>query len=171
MEKEKEMVTPEVETVDNNVYLEQIEELKNKMDSMVDPEKYKALEEERDKLLKEYINKRPAPKAKPTPTYSKEDADNLAIKLAQAKDTTSMDYIKLSLEHREAMLAVYDKDVYGLNGEKSPETAQAAEFYKRLLEDSKSPAQFRMMLEEYLRDDPVVAQKVRAARQSRNNKK
>ena len=68
------------------------------------------------------------------------------------------------------MLAVYDKDVYGLNGEKSPETAQAAEFYKTLLEDSKSSAQFRMRLEEYLKDDPVVAQKVRAARQSRNQK-
>ena len=42
---DKEIITPEVETVDNNVYLEQIEELKNKMDSMVDPEKFKALEE------------------------------------------------------------------------------------------------------------------------------
>ena len=42
---------------DRDIY-DQIEELKNKMDSMVDPEKFKALEEERNKLLKDYINKR-----------------------------------------------------------------------------------------------------------------
>lgn len=152
---------------DNSVYMKQIEDLKSKMDSMVDPDKYKKLEEERNKLLNDYINKRPTPKVEEASVYSKEDVERLAKELTSAKDITNIDYVKLSLEHREAMLAVYDKDPYGLNGEKSRESNEIAEFYKQLVEDSKTPSQFRMKFEEYVKDDPIVIQKIRTARQSR----
>lgn len=161
----------EVIQEDNNIYMQQIEELKTKMDTMIDPDEYKRLEEERNKLLNDYVNKRPAPVIDVAPTYSKEDVENLAKQLTEAKDITNIDYVKLSLEHREAMLAVYDKDPYGLNGEKSADTEAAANFYKSLLEESSTPSQFRMRFEEYTKDDPTVIQKLRAARQSRDKGK
>ena len=43
-------------------YLAKIEELKQKMDAMIDPEEHAKLQEEHDKLLNDYINKRPTPK-------------------------------------------------------------------------------------------------------------
>lgn len=164
--KDNEKILEEIkqEVEDNNVYLQQIEELKKKMDKMVDPDKYNQLEQERNKLLNDYINKRPAPKDDIKKGYTKEDVDKFGRELADAKELTNKEYIELSLKHRQAMLDVYNKDPYGLNGEKSADAQKAAEFYEVLLNDSSSDTQFRMKFEEYTTDDPMVIQKIRAAK-------
>ena len=154
--------------------LDQLASLKAKMDVMVDPDKYKELEAQHKKLLDEYVNKRPAPITEKPHVTTKEDVDNLSRQLARcSKDVTNREYIELALKHRQAVLDVYDKDPFGMNGQKSAEAEQAASFYKQVLEESSTPIQFRMLMEQYVKDDPVVIQKIRAAKAEadKSNKK
>ena len=154
--------------------LDQLASLKTKMDVMVDPEKYKELEAQHKKLLEDYVNKRPAPQQTQTHITTREDVDALSRQLATgSKDVTNREYIEISLKHRQAVLDVYDKDPFGLNGQKSPEAQEAADFFTKILEEAKTPTQFRMLMDQYVKDDPVVLQKIRAAKAEadKSNKK
>ena len=52
------------EVVEENAEMETIKELMGKVDAMIEPEKYADLEQKYKKLLKDYTERRPAPKKK-----------------------------------------------------------------------------------------------------------
>lgn len=151
------------ETLEAN-YLEQIAELKAKMETMVPGEEYNKVLAEHKRLTDDYINKRPAP-TNETHAYTKEDLEKFSRELANASNKTNRAYVELSLKHRKAMLDVFDKDPFGLNGQKSQEAEQAAQFFETMLEEAKTDTQFRMLMDQQIYDDPVVMQKIRSARQ------
>ena len=146
--------------------MEQINELKDRMDKMVDSAEHAKLKKEYETLLKDYVNKRPAPKTTEKKPYTPEDVKNLGKKLASMGqgNVTNREYIESALEHRQAMLDVYDKDPFGLNGQKSLESQQAADFFKWALTESKTASHFKMLVSEQLTDDPIVLQKVAVAK-------
>lgn len=150
-------------------YLEQIAELKAKMETMVPGEEYNRVLAEHKRLTDDYINKRPAP-INETHAYTKEDYETLSRELANSSNKTNRAYVELALKHRKASLDVYDRDPFGLNGQKSSEAEKAAQFFETVLEEAKTDTQFRMLMDQQIYDDPVVMQKIRSARQQANKK-
>ena len=142
------------------IQLEKIAEMKEKMDNMVDPEKFKKLEADYKKLLDDFTNRRPTPK-KEEPNFrpTKEVAEEL--KTIKDGDITNRDYIEKALEYRESHIAEFGKDPFtnfGINGseESTATTNKVAGTLKQLLKDNPTPTGFRIALNETLRDDPNV---------------
>lgn len=141
--------------------LDQIEQLKQKMEKMVDPTEHAKLKEQYERLLNDYVNKRPAPQAeKPVIRPVKEVAKALAS--VRDGDISNRDYIKLALEYREAYMAQFGTDPFtdfGAHGSGEPtaDSEEVAEKLKKLLDDNETPVGFRIAMNESLRDDPQLA--------------
>jgi len=144
--------------------LEKIEEMKLKMDAMVDPDDFKNLKADYDKLLDEYINKRPAPKKKekvlrPVADIAKE------LHNIKSGDMSNRDYIKKSLEYREAHIKEFGKDPwtnFSTEGsdEATPTTNKVAQGLQTLLDENESPVDFRIKMNSMMKDDPGLMRKL-----------
>ena len=145
--------------------LEKIEEMKTKMDQMVDPEEFEKLQKEYKILLDDYVNKRPEPKPEKTKI---KPVKEVAQKLANIKngDISNRDYIKTALEYRESFIHETGKDPFtdfGENGPQEPnaETEKVANTLKTLLDENETNTSFRIALNEVLKDDPKLMAKLR----------
>ena len=149
------------------MYLAQINELKEKMDAMVDPEEYDRLAKQHKTLLDDFVNKRPSAPA-PDSTEQKSAAD-LAKKLANftGGNVSNRDYIKTSVEYREAMIRETGLDPWTDFGAKGPgrpteDTTQLAATFQQLLDENEDPVSFRIKFNNILEDDNVLLSKIRS---------
>lgn len=152
------------------MYLSQINELKEKMDGMVDPEEYDRLAKQHKTLLDDFVNKRPST---PVPDESKkESASDLAKKLANytGGNVSNRDYIETSVNYREAMIRETGLDPWTDFGAKGPgrpteDTTQLAAIFQQLLDENEDPVSFRIKLNNILEDDNVLLSKIRSRKQ------
>lgn len=164
-EEEKKKLLEEGKTETEIMHLEKIAEMKEKMDQMIDPEKFKELQAEYKKLLDEYVNKRiPPKKEEETLRPTKEIAKDL-IKV-RSSDITNRDYIKTALEYRKAHIKETGRDPFTDFGESGPQepneqTNKIASTLEKLLEENETPTSFRIALNEVLKDDPKLISKLR----------
>lgn len=148
-----------------DLYLKQIEDLKKKMDTMVDPEEYKKLQAQHKKLLDDYVNRRPVP---PKEEVKLRPAVEIAKEIASIKngDISNREYVKKSLEYRESFLAATGKDPFTdftKGGPSAPteDSKLVADTLKKLVEENESPIDFRIRLNAILEDDPALAARIR----------
>lgn len=147
-----------------DLYLKQIEDLKKKMDMMVDPEEYKKLQAQHKKLLDDYVNRRPVQQQE----VKLRPAVEIAKELASIKngDISNREYVKKALEYRDSFLAATGKDPFTdftKNGPSAPteDSKLVAETLKKLVEENESPIDFRIRLNAVLEDDPALASRIR----------
>ena len=148
------------------VYLDQIAELKDKMDNnMISKEEYNKLLAEHKKLLNDYINKRQPNKQeevklRPAKEIAKE------FQGISSGDITNRKYVAKALEYREAVLKETGKDVFADFGENGPgnptdDTVEVASTLKKLLDENESDVDFRIVLNNILEDDPQLLTKIK----------
>ena len=155
----------EEEQTTEEMYLEQINDLKAKMDTMVDPAEYKKLQAQHKKLMDDFVNRRPAPKVQEVKVRP---AKEVAQELSKVKngDITNRDYVAKTLEYREAHIHEFGTDPFtdfGSNGPNQPteETKSVAQTLKTLLDENPSPVDFRIKLNSVLQDDAQLLAKLR----------
>ena len=145
-------------------YLDQIETLKKKMESMVEGDEYNKVLAEHKKLTNDYINKRQPVKSIEAVTLS---AKELTRELNR-KDLTKVEHIKLSLDYRDAVKSETGKDVWVGAGITEQDAQKVEEHYRGLLEEyGDNPSEFTYRFDQSLVDDPDVMMALRA----RKNKK
>lgn len=147
---------------------EQIDQLSEQLSTMVNPEEYSKLKLEYDKLLADYVSKRSAKQPEPTQTRSAKEIAN-DIRKAHDGNMTNRDYIKLSLEYREAHLKEFGTDPFtdfGTNGpgKSSDDSLEVAEALQTMLDENESPVDFRIKMNQALDDDPQLLMKLKKAR-------
>lgn len=155
--------TPEETT--EEMYLAQIQELKDKMDQMIDPEEHKKLQAQHKKLMNEYVNRRPVVK-KEEKTIRKASEVGQEITKIKNADITNRDYIAKAIEYRNAHIHEFGTDPFtdfGPNGPNKPteETNMVAQTFQTLLDENPSPVDFRIKLNSILQDDPQLLAKLR----------
>jgi len=145
--------------------LEQIESLKTQMNNMVDPAKFKELQDQYKKLLNDYVNKRPAPAQQP---QTIRPAKELAKEFQAIKngDISNRDYIVKALEYRKSYINEFGTDPFsdfGSHGSGQPtsDTEEVAEKLQKLLDENQSPVDFRIKMNSILQDDPQLMSKLR----------
>jgi hypothetical protein len=153
----------EDQTIVETNYLEQIAELKAKMEKMVAGEEYDKLVAEHKKLTDEYINKREPIKAvddelKPVSEY--------AETLLKNKKTSNLEFVKTSLSYREAFIKEYGRDPWAnelAEGGTTVEDAAlvAAHLTALVNEFGDNPAEFNFRFEQSLVDDPLLVAKLK----------
>lgn len=145
--------------------MEVIAEMKIKMDAMIDPEKHAELKTEYDKLLKDYVNKRPVPKKKEKVLRPiKEIAQELAT--ISSGDITNREYIEKSLEYREAYIKKFGTDPFTDSttdgpSEPTPQTKKVAESFQKLLDENPSPIDFRLKMNSVMKDNATLLRNMR----------
>jgi len=156
---------PENDKTVEELQLQQIEEMKLKMESMVDPEEFKKLQLQYKKLLDDYVNKRPVPKTEqPTIRPTKEIAKE--FQSIQNGDITNRDYVAKALEYRKAHINEFGKDPFSDFGQQgsgvsTEDTNEVATVLQTLLDENPSPVDFRIKLNSVLKDDPQLVAKLR----------
>lgn len=146
--------------------LAQIEEMKQKMDAMVDPEEHQKLQKEYKTLMEEYVNKRPAPKQE---VITHRPVKEIAKELVSIKsgDMSNRDYVVKSLEYRNSFMSEFGKDPFADGGEPTADTKEVAQVLQTLVDENPSPVEFRMKMNSVLKDDSVL---VKALKRKRNKK-
>jgi len=142
-----------------------IEEMKAKMDNMVDPEEFKKLEAKYNKLLNEYVNKRPAPKKEVDETRP---AADIAKEIAHIGDTvvTNREYIAKSLEYRQTHIKEFGTDPwtdYGTTGPSQPtaQTKKVADVLQSLVDNNPDPSSFRVAFDAAVKDNKQLLSKLK----------
>lgn len=147
--------------------LKTIEEMKEKMDAMIDPVEFQKLKTSYDKLLNDYINKRPTPK---TDVQEKQkSAKELASILLKANNQNQMsnrDYVKTSLEYREAMIREHNIDPFADKDSKPEEIKEVVSALSSIVEESKDDLDFRHLYDKTFKDDPMLIAKIRDNRRN-----
>ena len=141
------------------IQLETIQELKAKMDAMIDPEEHAKLKTQYDTLLKSMINKRPAPEQLNTPQKT---AKELAKEIIENKPVSNREYVKRALDYREAMIHEYGKDPFTDGKTDVNEINKTVEALQYLVEDSDNDSDFRYKFDQIVKDDPQIAQTLKA---------
>jgi phage tail tape-measure protein len=147
------------------IQLEQINEMKTKMDGMVDSSEYNKLKNEYSKALNELVNKRPAPdkekiKTRPVKEIAKE------ISSIGSGDIANREYIAKSLEYRNAYIKEFGTDPFADfgqegSGSSTDDTSEVATVLQTLLDENPSPVDFRIKLNSVLKDDQKLVSKLR----------
>jgi hypothetical protein len=139
------------------IQLKTIEDLKTKMDGMVDPVEFKKLQDQYKTLMDDYVNKRPVPEKK---TETLRPTKEIAKELASIKsgDISNRDYIKTALEYRKSHIFEFGTDPFSDFGQHGPgeanaETEEVASKLQTLLDENESPVDFRIKLNSVLKDD------------------
>lgn len=149
-----------------DMYLEQIQELKDKMDNdMISKEEYLKLKAQHKKLMDDFVNRRPVVKKEEKTIRPAKDVASEISKIKNA-DITNREYISKALEYREAHIKEYGTDPFtdfGQNGPNKPteETNMVATTLQTLLDENPSPVDFRIKLNSILQDDPQLLAKLR----------
>ena len=140
------------------IQLETIQELKAKMDAMVDPEEHAKLKTQYDTLLKSMINKRTPVEEKPTTRPAKE----LAKEFIKNEPMSNREYVKQALEYRDAMIKEFGKDPFN-DGKTDPaETQRVADALLKMVQESDSDSEFRYLFDQTVKDDADIAQMLKA---------
>ena len=149
-----------------DMYLEQIQELKAKMDNdMISKEEYLKLKAQHKKLMDDFVNRRPVvKKTEKTIRPAKDVASE--ISMIKNADITNREYIAKALEYRASHIHQYGTDPFtdfGSNGPNKPteETNMVASTLQTLLDENPSPVDFRIKLNSILQDDPQLLAKLR----------
>lgn len=149
-----------------DMYLEQIRELKEKMDSeMISKEEYNKLQLQHKKLMDDYVNRRPVVKAEPKQVRSTKE---VAQELSKIKDgnISNRSYVEKTLEYRASHISEFGTDPFtdfGSEGPQKPtdDTNLIADTLKQLLDENQSPVDFRLKLHSVMQDDPQLLSKLR----------
>lgn len=165
-EEEKKKLAEEGKSDAEISQLEAIAELKEQMEGMVDQETYNKLKAEYDALMKDYIQKRPAPKKKEEAPLrpAKEIAGE--FKNLGNGDITNRDYVEKALEYRNSHIKEFGTDPFTNFGEAgcdqpTADTKEVANVLQTLLDENESPIDFRIKLNSVLKDDPKLLSKLR----------
>lgn len=158
-----------IEKTVEELQMEQINEMKVKLDAMIDPEEHAKLKTEYDKLLKDYVNKRPAPK-KEEPTVR--PVKEIALELQSIGDNTvtNREYIAKSLEYRQAHINEFGTDPWTDFTQTGPDqetatTKKVADTLQRLVDENPTASGFRIALESTMKDNRQLLSKLAKARQ------
>lgn len=144
--------------IDQN-YLEQIEILKKKMESMVPGEEYNKVLAEHKKLTNDYINKRQPAEVKIEKRASAEELSHELLK----RDLTKVEHVKLSLEYRDALKRETGKDPWVGAGITEQEASQVESHFRSLLEEyGDDPNEFTYRFDQSLIDDPELVMALKA---------
>lgn len=141
-------------------YLEQIAELKRKMDEdTVSKAEYEKLLAEHKKLTDDYINRRPVVKQKVELKEPKVYAEKM-MKIKQG-DISNLEYVRTMLDYRDAFLAKTGRDVFSDftkegPGQPTESTKKVASLLRKTVNEAQSPEDFRMKLNLLLKDDPHI---------------
>lgn len=147
------------------IQLETIQELKAKMDAMVDPGEHAKLKTQYDTLLKSMINKRPAPEQI---QVVKKSAKEVAKEIISNKPMSNREYVKKALEYRDAMILEYGKDPFNDGKTDQNEINQTVEALKYLVEDSENDSDFRYKFDQIVKDDPQIVAMLKAKKKGGN---
>lgn len=137
--------------------LEQIKKLKEELEKSVSIEEYNKVMQENKSLVDEYINNRGQDKKedlKPPITYAQ-------MFLKSDNPMSNRDYIKNALEYRESMLKETGYDVFGDKGVSTEQTEKVARVLGEVLETTEGKAEFRLKMNEVLKDDAVLVASLR----------
>lgn len=157
----------------NEIYLEQIEALKNRIENeMVDKAELIELKKQHKALLDDYVNKRPAPVEQKVELRPAKDIAGELLK-AKSANMTNKEYVTLALEYREAFIKETGQDPFsnsivtnkGVQFEKVGENTDAvdvAKGLKYLIEESEDPVSFNIRANSILQDDNALINKLRA---------
>ena len=113
--------------------------------------------QENKSLVDEYINNRGQDKKedlKPPITYAQ-------TFLKKDNPMSNRDYIKNALEYRESMLKETGYDVFGDKGVSTEQTEKVARVLGEVLETTEGQAEFRLKMNEVLKDDAVLVASLR----------
>ena len=147
--------------------LKTIEEMKEKMDSMIDPVEFQKLKSSYDKLLNDYINKRPTPKVDvQEKTKSAKELASILLKVNNQNQLSNRDYVKTSLEYREAMLREYNVDPFMDKDSKPEEVKEIVSALSSIVDESKDDLDFRHLYDKTFKDDPMLLAKIRDNRRN-----
>ena len=150
----------EVNSIETN-YLEQLDELKKKMDTMVSGEDYSKVLAEHKRLTQEYINKRQPVEAVVENRLSAKQLSDELLK----RDLTKLEHVKLSLEYRDAVKRETGKDPWIGAGITEQEAAQVEKHFTGLLEEyGDNPNEFTYRFDQSLVDDPELMMALKAKR-------
>jgi hypothetical protein len=164
---EKENGTKTIE----EIQLATIDEMKKKMDSMVDPEEHKKLQAEYKKMMTDYVNKRPAPTKKEVVLRPTKDIAKELVNI-ESGDVSNREYIAKTLEYRNAHIHEFGTDPFADGGEdgageSTPDSIEVAKVLAQLVDENQSPVDFRIKLNSVLKDDSKLV----SALNKRKNKK
>lgn len=159
----------------NEIYLEQIEALKNRIDNeMVDKNELIELKRQHKALLDDYVNRRPVVEVKET---KGRPAKDIAADILKAKsgNMSNKDYVALALEYREAFISELGQDPFsnsivtnkGVQFEKVGENKDAEEVamgLEYLIGESEDPVSFNIRANNIFQDDNALINKIRKSR-------
>ena len=155
--------------------LKVIEEMKLKMETMVDPAKLAEVQKSYDALLNDYVNKRPAPKKEVVTLRPSEEIAN-ELRNIKDGDMSNRDFVVKSLEYRNAYISEFGTDPwtdFSVNGsgEETAQTKKVASALQQLVDENQSNVDFRIKLQSTLRDDPKVIPMIRDREKQKNKRK
>ena len=163
-EEVKEVVEPTIE----EIQAERIRELEEQVANGADPEELKKARQAYKNLLKQTVDRRPAPKEEPKQLRPAAEIGKQLATISDG-DVTNKRFWELSLEYRDSFMAETGKDPWTDGAtEATPKTNFIAETVKKLISDSTSDSTFNAQFNDLLRDDPAV---VRALREKNKKKK
>jgi hypothetical protein len=160
--------------------MERIEALMEKVDRMIEPEKFDELETKYKQLLKDYTERRPAPKKekkqelKPVAEYAAELSRIGNQDAPNPLDVTNRNYIKLSVDYRDAYMKETGNDPWTDDtGPATEQTKKVAGVYKQLLQDYESPIEFSRALTDLMVDDKKLLRALadKRAQEAKKNKR
>lgn len=145
----------EIKTAEQ-IQMETITQLREKLATMVDPEEHRKLSKQLEEAMKLLVEKRPAPQQTIVVTKT---AKELAHEFLTNKKMTNREYISKALEYREAVIKETGKDPF-LDQETDPSEAEkTASILNQVLENAESDVDFRILLNNTMVDDPLIANK------------
>lgn len=152
------METEVIVTETDQMYLDQIEALKAKIDNETVPkEELVKLQAQHKKLLDEYINRRPVE----TPVVSSRKASDI-IKDLSRENNSKLEHVKLSLEYRDAFMKEHGRDPWIGGDITDAQANQVAAGYKHLVQEyGDDPSEFTFRFDSALTDDPSIINALR----------
>lgn len=154
------------EQTTEDMYLEQINELKAKMDNdMISKEEHMKLKAQHKKLMDDFVNRRPVVKKEENVVRPTKEVAQEIVKIKNA-DISNREYIAKTMEYRKSHIHEFGTDPFtdfGSDGPSKPteETNMVANVLQTLLDENPSPVDFRIKLNSVLQDDPQLLAKLR----------
>lgn len=143
-------------------YLDQIEAMKIKMETMVEGTEYDKLVLEHKKLTEEYISKRIPPTKQEVKLRSPAE---ISAELRKMNDgsTPNRKFLERSLEYRDSYMKETGLDPFAPNaGLATPESIEVASALKSLLEENLNNEDFNFKLQQVLYDSPETLRALKA---------
>jgi hypothetical protein len=149
---------------DEDIKQKAIDDLKEKLDKAVDPEEHAKLKADYKKLMDDYVNKRPVIEKQKKQTRPVAEIA-LELKNIQSGDISNREYIKKSLEYREAHIKEFGTDPWTNFSPEGSEKAtkdtnRIAESLQILVDENDSPVDFRIKMNSVLKDDQGLLRKL-----------